>query len=726
MVAWNPLLPNAQDPNYLNYSKPISDIPADKSKALAISAAGDALEGAVTVAERIDQDIIKDKTRAGVDALRGATTASYEEIRRAQIQGTAPDPAAARAISQPLSSLMDANASMDVPDSLQAGLDRAENIGTARAQGGVRANDTLYTSALNSLAKQLRSEFPGHKDFIDEQISRISGKNPANAYMENLLADINMSARASNGIEKKWVQKAFENSGAPGMRQYIAAYEAKLPGSYENLQKAAAAAESKKWQHQEWQRQNTESKGDQDQDAALAKYQAQSRADDIAFRNFKPVLEIPGLTSPEQQQKMLDDYRAGRLFLTPDQHGMLLNNATATLQKAEREINETFVSEGYRGRIRDPNAETAITNNSLKILRAQVDAINSKDYGTLFDLQRRNTARQDMTNFQVGSSDIGEFLRVQSAIKDKTSPEFSNFLSMKAIEKGYLGKFQNFFQESMNRAVASDDVRQDGVVKSLYADLAKARELAKKEAQSGGAKMPPKMYDDLVDNVNLILSAKDKGQTEAAIEVVKYTFDPTKNARIMEFFGRDYTDSQGKFHKGKFAVYDNLTRPSIVDAVWGLGDKTAWNTMKQWSQLSFRNLFAEEITNLNKVYENGTLGPNKVNWDNENHRFFLSGPDIDKIRKFPPGTPAINMPAGYAYLIAAEESMNKLNNGLNNLSYLKRKEGSDTSAYLADQLMFLGFRPGETQGTLPQAFADAIAASRKPKSTIEGVDKATR
>src|SRR5258707_2375647 len=47
---------------------------------------------------------------------------------------------------------------------------------------------------LNSLAKQLRAQYPGYKDYIDEQIKAVSGVDPANAVMRNLLEDINRNA----------------------------------------------------------------------------------------------------------------------------------------------------------------------------------------------------------------------------------------------------------------------------------------------------------------------------------------------------------------------------------------------------------------------------------------------------------------------------------------------------------------------------------------------------
>jgi len=42
------------------------------------------------------EDYLKEKVRAGVDTLRDTTTLAYEDIRKSQVQGTAPDPQAAK------------------------------------------------------------------------------------------------------------------------------------------------------------------------------------------------------------------------------------------------------------------------------------------------------------------------------------------------------------------------------------------------------------------------------------------------------------------------------------------------------------------------------------------------------------------------------------------------------------------------------------------------------
>ena len=92
--------------------------------------------------------------------------------------------------------------------------------------------------------------------------------------------------------------------------------------------------------------------------------------------------------------------------------------------------------------------------------------------------------------------------------------------------------------------------------------------------------MTPRVYDDLVDNVNLIKKGAEAGKPDVMKEVVKYTYDPSKNMGIMSQFGRDFTDANGVVHKGKYAVYDTLTQPKLIDKIYELKDRDSWDKVK--------------------------------------------------------------------------------------------------------------------------------------------------
>src|SRR6266508_6810975 len=84
MTTFAPLVATTNDPNYLNYSKPISDIQADKSQGLLFTAIGEAVEGAAKVGDQITKDVINEKVRTGVDKQRDAFTSALVQTADAQ------------------------------------------------------------------------------------------------------------------------------------------------------------------------------------------------------------------------------------------------------------------------------------------------------------------------------------------------------------------------------------------------------------------------------------------------------------------------------------------------------------------------------------------------------------------------------------------------------------------------------------------------------------------
>src|SRR6266852_2470682 len=412
MATFAPELQNMPIPDWTKTSHPTSQPESDKSKGIALSTIGEGIQGAATIAETGAEDYLKEKVRAGVDTLRDTTTLAYEDIRKYQVQGTAPDPQAARTAGFTGKLTSDGP---DIPDGLQSGLDKATTLSLAKAQG--KANDTLYTGALNAMAKQLRSQYPGHRDFIDEQISRISGINPANAYMQNLLVDINRTSTEQDQFQKMVLQKADANMGNPEVQKWLVATHTGVPNGFAGLTNAVFNAEKQKYQHQQWQNQNEETKGDLSADADLAKNQYEIRAQQIVSSHLNPILDIPGLTKPDTMGRLIQDSQEGKLNLSSEQHNQLLSAMVAARNQAADHLQSVSNSEGYSSRIRNPADVSSIGNRQLEYFDRQIDAIKNKDYGTLFEAKRRADAMQDQTRLQANTSNIGEWLRQRKSFK---------------------------------------------------------------------------------------------------------------------------------------------------------------------------------------------------------------------------------------------------------------------------------------------------------------------
>lgn len=73
-------------------------------------------------------------------------------------------------------------------------------LNQARARGTLSENS--YWARVESVSRQLRARYPGHRDYIDQRISSVSGGKPANEIMKNLIQQSNAAASASNASYK--------------------------------------------------------------------------------------------------------------------------------------------------------------------------------------------------------------------------------------------------------------------------------------------------------------------------------------------------------------------------------------------------------------------------------------------------------------------------------------------------------------------------------------------
>ena len=722
MAVFNPEFQDSRLQEYTRFSHPIGDIPADqsgllagKAKAATIGTIGSAIEDTTKVAENIDQDVIKDKVRTGVETQRDAFTKSLVGIRDMQANGEDAS-GAIKATGLTLAQ----NDQPDVPAGLSNGLDRAETLGTAAAQGGGKANDTLYTGALNSLAKQLRSEYPGHKDFIDEQIAKVSGKNPANAYMDNLLTDINRNATGKDVYANKLLSMGFQYYGDPAVRTAMNAVRAKLPGAMENLEKSVYGRASIDNDLATWQAQHTQDAGKRADDTELAGRQADVFSSKIVNRNFNQVLDIPGFTKPSMLSQLVQDSLEGKITLTSQQKEGLLQGLQAARTTTANQLDYELQNNGITTRA-GTEATSRIKKDKLAYFDRQIENITNDKWGLTGEMRRRTDGMNNEIGYQLLSRDPQ--LGMVKFLNDQGGQAFANVIASKMLTSDYLGRLQNFVGETKYRASLSDDVRQDGVPKSMYSDIAAAQKANAQIKANGGKPVTDRVYDDLVENADLILTAQNMGKPEIAKEVVNYTFDLKKNEHIVDLFGRDYKDDKGNVHKGKFAVYDALSKPAIVDAVWNLKDRDSWNKVRNWQETSFKSLFGEEVKQLNTITDpknNLNLG---VKFHSDTNQFELLVP--------PPNLRAskvVNPMMQEQYLQQAQDSVDNLNKGLANLSYTHNKEYKDpkqTAAYITDVLMQNGYSPNDRLrgDNLPQRMIEAIELSNRPISRIEDVFK---
>jgi hypothetical protein len=193
MVAFNPQEPATQDPNYLSYSRVVDAPSPNVSKKIALETAGEGFTGAVSLLDTSLKKGLQDDINKKVDVMRDSFTEGLEKVKSQLDAGLIPNAVNATKGSSVGSSILDGDATEapELPVGLDSGLSRVQQLAYAKAQGSVKINDTQYAKDTFSLAKQLRAQYPGYREYIDQQVSQASGLPVANSYYSNLMLDIN-------------------------------------------------------------------------------------------------------------------------------------------------------------------------------------------------------------------------------------------------------------------------------------------------------------------------------------------------------------------------------------------------------------------------------------------------------------------------------------------------------------------------------------------------------
>src|SRR5882724_11565970 len=212
MAEFNPQV-QPLDTRFKDWSSvtPAPNIVADTSKGTMLETIGKGIAGFTKIADDFMQQKVKNEATANVDALNDITIRTLEAAT--QPQSVVPQPAQTSdgtKVADP--SLLDSSA-QDIPDAIEGGLKRAGVLASARiASSG--SKDDLYTGQIYGLAVRLRTQYPGYRQYIDEQISQLTGMHPANARINSLLADY----KANQGnVEKIWMEAYSDVRQSAGM-----------------------------------------------------------------------------------------------------------------------------------------------------------------------------------------------------------------------------------------------------------------------------------------------------------------------------------------------------------------------------------------------------------------------------------------------------------------------------------------------------------------------------
>lgn len=555
MAIFNPQLPDVNPPEWTNISRPISDVKADTSKAIAIQGAAEVLDSGVKAADTLTKQSIKTDVYEGVDKLRDAYTDSLKTMRNMQIASTDPQQ----------SLLPDGGTGGDTPPGLQNGLDRVKQIGAALAQNGGKINDTLYTGALNSMAKQLRNSYPGYRDYIDDQIKSVSGVDPANAFMRNLLEDVNRNTEA-NKTERNATLGMIRDLSKEGFHDANGVTAAAMGELYKN-------GHINETQFNSWVNNSMRLKYD-------IKSKADARADrqaddqDLAKNSVKDAGELAtkvinqgwdtftigkgtdtfaGMAKFIQENAGNQNVKDEKSRAIGQQMIALRNGMWTSAWKAAQEGG--LLSKGGE----NAEAVSKALDARFATLDLAIKQVTDGNWGAAYSHMGFNKAiTEDSKNLLYNAPDetIRRYNRMVGAVNEISPQAASQFFGTAVL--GGVPQAEKEYLKNMKLELLT---QPDAPMGSLIGAKQQIEKMKAKGATS------PKTYSDFVDTVDQI--ANKDWNIENRINLARGFFDPVKNAGLLsdENFKKDYVDQNGRQVPGKYSVFSRLSSPNVANSI---------------------------------------------------------------------------------------------------------------------------------------------------------------
>lgn len=694
MAPFNSNIPSQDAPNYFGYSQPISQPEPDKTSATIISGVSNLLDQGVKAVDFFIKDNIKGKVDAAADTLGGIFTAGLESTAGRDTEGTL--------VGKP-----DANAPFDVRNAGgSAGMLRSA------AEAG-KLSPTSYYGKLTQLAKDLRAQHPGYRDYIDAEISKATGIHPANAYMKSLMSDINESQSKLSSAQDKIDKRIYDD--APELYPaYVSgkidASTALIKASERNAQKAELA------RNRALREDNTGS--DNDRDVAARRELNLSSA--YKAKNFVESMMIEAGAGHSMSIKQLNDGIANNTLKYDD---TMMQALIPQIMAKKVEYLRQATADATSGK--DP-AITRLkggTEDANKIINANagvfdelINNIRNKEYGLAFHNANMFTARVNTASDKMlESKDIGFQMTQTAAIRKATGDQYLGSIAKYAIKTSFDKNFDTYYEDNLKKFIHQSDIKPNG--DGTYTATPLPVPFTLKDAVDDGLKKgvnDARLYNNYVDFVTT-LSSKDTTDP-AKIALIKVGYSEG-NIGVLNRFQNNGVDPQTKqLIVGKDTVFAQLTSKEALQTIKDMSDKydkTLWPMAKNWAETEFsRELFTRDIQKMNTIQDDPNI---KLTWNTQTSHWDVA----------PIGQRIFMQSSGLdAHVKDVKTVIDRINRGMDaikNISLIEKGNTADADTYAISLLGQAGFNVKETMPGLPAKLAEAIRVAHTEPTFVERI-----
>jgi hypothetical protein len=725
VAQFNPGVPDTNDPNYLSYSRPISTPESDKSAVYAGQAKefegkksqylgeakqyegkaeayegqayealfkglGDIFTSSVKTADNIIKSQIDSEIYSSVDAQRTTYTKQLEEMGKGPAPQVNPQP---ELLADEFSGQ---SRKASTPREIEEGIDNARSMVSARENG--KMTQTEYIRNVNMLATRLRTQYSGHRDYIDTKMAEVTGMNPANAYIKSMINDINATQAAlqsgKNKIESVLLKAVDE---VPGFQNYYLAWKA---GNISDEQALTKLNQAQSWKYdlQKKEAQLKDRKGTLEEN----RINDSQSLSDIAGQRINMFLGGIETRIPADMRERI----AKGEPVDPAAAQAVARGLTAQYNA----LYQSLYRDGVRLGMHKSNSLGA-DNLSKEIhlqlapVKEYIKALDSGDTSAAVAISRQNSAIVDSSqNRMLNSPDaLGVAVRAGAAAKQAGGDVLVGKITAGVLDKGLTSGTEAWLERELKIMAGKPanptdpNALPDTRTPKQIIDTAKKAKVAN-----------PRINQVLVDQIDHI--SDPKIGDDAKINLIRSFTDPA-NANFVSEFSKDRWNTPdglykngAKWIKGRYETFSKLTSPKTVESIKRLAEQKDPALFKQYTdyiQTSFsKELFSRELRDLNTIQETKGL---KLTWHTEEKQFYMNYEPNAKGK----GGNLDPMEAQQRYQFY-KPGLDRLNTAIQGMSNVARAAGQDVDTYLFKLFRDNGVTHDGKQAGLPSAMMTAM------------------
>ena len=710
MVAFNPTVQPGRDdsPNYFKYSEPIKDIKPDTGTGLALQTAGEAISGTASLVDEgikgsINDTIVKDTDKARQDYAR-----QLEGIKASLIPAPA-QPASGGSVG----SLTDTPQQVPVPAAVDSAIGKAQALQSA-LEGG-KINDTYYHQRLWDIQKTVRSQYPGYRDYIDQKISQATGVQPANAYVNDLMQDINrLTAKKAdaNADVQRMLDKAISDN-LPNADIMSKAYRAKIIGRddvetfinhTQSVQDQLKLRESLRKYHQ----------GTVDDIKVTREGDFANEVSAAITNNFNALITVVGTKNPDKIQDIIGDAAANPDKYSSEQLQALATQLTAQREKVKSDLQQRAVrlatdNQGnkysYLKDIGQPKID--------EILKSVDSAYNSvinpligggpNGPGIAFWAANSVVSHDADVARGISRTPLGTQLSVNKYILDHMGNQWMGAMIDQSLRTQIDQATRGLLTDHTTAARAQADYDSTGkpVTFQDHADqMLKLEQDGKINAAMRGRYLGK--LGNLIDDLN-----NPKAPDLDKVNVVRYLFSSTDGKNILRSFK---TETSGSKEQGKYSMWNRLTSEDVVSAVAKLNkaNPEIGGMYRNFLESEgAKQLFFPELKALQSLQDNPHIHFKYVSGDTGGVPYIKAIQDDNGV-----GVPQ-------NYLLGVNPVLNRLNSAIAGMSRVQKGFGGDVDGFILNFFNHSNTVNTEQWEGIPKKIGDAIAISRTPQQRLE-------